>query len=68
MLASYLFEEIIMEVKWSKLVLKIVVWLSAEIFLTALGLDNMADYSEFVFQSRALVQISETSTSLGFSG
>ena len=68
MLASYLFEEIIMEVKWSKLVLKIVVWLSAEIFLTALGLDNVADYSEFVFQSRALVQISETSTSLGFSG
>ena len=56
-----------MKVKWSKLVLKILVWLSTEIFLTALGLDNMADYSEFVFQYRALVQIAEASTPLDFS-
>ena len=56
-----------MKLKWSKLVLKIVVWLSAEIYLTATGLDNLADYSEFVFQYRALVQIAEASNALGFS-
>jgi hypothetical protein len=66
-LASYLFKETIMKLKWSKLVLKIVVWLSAEIYLTATGLDNLADYSEFVFQYRALVQIAEASNALGFS-
>lgn len=60
MLTSYLFKAEIMNIKWSKLVLKIVVWLSAEIFLTALGLDNIADYSEFVFQDGALVQIAKT--------
>jgi len=56
-----------MKVKWSKLVFKIIGWLSAEIFLTAIGLDNLADYSEFVFQYRALVQIAEASNALGFS-
>ena len=56
-----------MKVKWSELFIKIVVWLSAEIFLTALGLDNLADYSEFVFQYRALIQIAQTSTPLDFS-
>ncbi|WP_144875014.1 hypothetical protein [Hyella patelloides] len=52
-----------MKVKWSQLVLKIIVWLFAEIYLTALGLDNLADYSEFIFGYRAFLQIAETSTS-----
>ena len=56
-----------MKVKWSELFIKIVVWLSAEIVLTALGLDDLADYSEFVFQYRALIQIAQTSTPLDFS-
>ena len=29
------------------------VWLFAEIALTFLGLDDLADYSEFIFQSRS---------------
>ena len=37
-----------------------IAWLSAEIFLTTLGLDNLADYGEFVFQDRAWIYISET--------
>ncbi len=53
-----------MNVKWSKLVLKTIIWLSAEMYLTAIGLDNMADYGEFV-QYRDLVQIAQVSTSLG---
>ncbi len=38
-----------MQIKGKKLLLKTVVWLIAEILLTFLGLDNLADYSEFIF-------------------
>ena len=53
-----------MKVKWSHLILKILIWLSAEIYLTAIGLDNLADYGEYVFQYKALIQIAEASTPL----
>ncbi len=53
-----------MKVKWSKLIIKITAWLFAEIFLTLLNLDNLADYGEFVFQSKALIEIAEASTAL----
>ena len=66
MFIVYLFKEIIMNVQWSKLVFKIAVWLSFEIFLTTLGLDDLADYSEFVFQYKAFGYIAETSTDIGF--
>ena len=29
---------------------KIIVWLAAEILLTSLGTDDLADYSEFIFE------------------
>lgn len=35
---------------WSKLFIKAAIWLCAEIALTCLGLDDLADYSEFVAQ------------------
>lgn len=54
-----------MKVKWSQLILKIIVWLFAEMYLTVLGLDNLADYGEFVFQYRALVTIADASSSFG---
>ncbi len=38
-----------MQVQWKKLLVKIIVWLAAEILLNFLGLDTLADYSEFVF-------------------
>ena len=38
-----------MQVQWKKLLAKIIVWLAAEILLNFLGLDTLADYSEFVF-------------------
>ncbi len=56
-----------MKVNWSRLIFKIIVWLFAEMYLTVLGLDNLADYGEFVFQYRALLQITETSKTLSFS-
>jgi hypothetical protein len=37
-----------------KSVLKIVIWLVAEIILNISGLDDLADYSEFVFEKSAI--------------
>ena len=34
----------------NKLIAKIVIWLAAEILLSFLGLDDLADYSEFVYE------------------
>ena len=39
-----------MEIHWKKLLAKAAVWLMAEILLTLLGLDDLADYSEFIFE------------------
>lgn len=36
-------------IKWKKLLRKTGVWLTTEILLNLIGLDNFADYSEFVF-------------------
>jgi hypothetical protein len=41
-----------MRCHWEKPLVKIAVWLCAEITLSLMGLDNLADYSEFVFQDR----------------
>lgn len=38
-----------MQVKWKKLLAKTVVWLASEILLNFLEIDNLADYSEFIF-------------------
>lgn len=38
-----------MQVQWKKLLAKIIFWLAAEILLSFLGLDTIADYSEFLF-------------------
>ena len=38
-----------MKIRWKKLLTNSFMWLSAEIFLNCIGLDTVADYSEFVF-------------------
>ncbi|AFZ36462.1 hypothetical protein Sta7437_2943 [Stanieria cyanosphaera PCC 7437] len=39
-------------------VFKIFIWLTAEIFLNLIGLDDLADYSEFIFEHKLkIVQI-----------
>ncbi len=35
---------------WKSGFAKVTVWLAAEILLNLVGLDNLADYSEFVFE------------------
>ncbi|UBF27897.1 hypothetical protein K9N68_08370 [Kovacikia minuta CCNUW1] len=34
---------------WKSAFVKTTIWLAAEVLLTVVGLDNLADYSEFVF-------------------
>lgn len=34
---------------WKKLTLKVTLWLAAEVAFNLVGLDNIADYTEFVF-------------------
>lgn len=36
-----------MKVRWKMLIAKTTFWVLTEVFLTVLGLDNLADYSEF---------------------
>jgi hypothetical protein len=43
-----------MQVRWKKLLSQIMVWLVVEIILNLLGLDNLADYGEFVFDKDAI--------------
>lgn len=39
-----------MQVHWKTLLVRTTFWLLVEISLNCLGLDDMADYSEFVFE------------------
>ncbi len=39
-----------MNTQWHKILVKITFWLILEILLNVLGLDSLADYSEFVFE------------------
>ncbi len=38
--------------KWQKLLIKITFWFIAEVLLNIFGMDDLADYSEFVFEHR----------------
>ncbi len=38
-----------MKLQWHKLLLKLTIWLALEIVLNLMGLDDVADYSEFIF-------------------
>lgn len=41
-----------MSIHWQNLLARAAFWLCAEITFTLLGLDNLADYSEFIFHDR----------------
>lgn len=44
-----------MQKPWQKTVAKLVIWLAAEILLNFLGIDNLADYGEFVFERDVVI-------------
>lgn len=37
-----------MQVKWGKMAIKVTIWLTTEVLLNLAGLDNLADYGEFL--------------------
>ncbi len=43
-----------MKIQWKLLLLKGVIWLTSEIVLTLVGLDDLADYSEIIFEKHTL--------------
>ncbi|HEY9762578.1 MAG TPA: hypothetical protein V6D07_08640 [Trichocoleus sp.] len=47
------------KVRWKKLLLHGSLWVSTEVLLGAVGLDNLADYSEFLMQSRLSTHLME---------
>ena len=42
-----------MKTKRNELIVKAVTWILAEVVLNLVGLDNLADYSEFVFDQNS---------------
>ena len=46
-----------MKIQWKKLWVKIIIWLGAEILLTAIGLDDLADYSEFLGHQKEIASL-----------
>ena len=46
-----------MKVQWKKLLVKTTFWLLAEIWFNFMGIDNLADYGEFVFERHEIVQM-----------
>lgn len=46
-----------MSVKWRKLLLRGSIWLILEIILNCVGIDDMADYSEYIFERNQITLI-----------
>ncbi len=40
-----------MNVRWQKLLVKTSFWLATEIILNLVGIDDLADYSEFIYEN-----------------
>ncbi len=45
-----------MNVRWKKLLVTTTLWLVTEIGFNFLGIDNLVDYSEFIFERPEIVQ------------
>jgi hypothetical protein len=54
----------VMAVRWSKLMVEVGMWLCTEAVLTAVGLDDLANYSEFMLQHQSTFQSLSSSISL----
>ena len=46
-----------MEVRWKTLLTKMFIWLAAEIILNSMGLDTLADYSEFILDNNSVFHL-----------
>lgn len=46
-----------MKMQWQRIWAKATFWLLTEIILNLLGLDNLADYSEFLFEQEVAIAL-----------
>ena len=44
-----------MEIRWRKLIVSLLIWLAAELCLNVIGMDDLADCSEFVFEKHQMM-------------
>lgn len=44
----------VMKSGWRQSLIKIIIWVALEILLTVLGVDDLADYSEFIFEKHLI--------------
>ncbi|MDJ0534818.1 MAG: hypothetical protein QNJ70_20450 [Xenococcaceae cyanobacterium MO_207.B15] len=44
-----------MKIRWKALFIRGSFWLMTEMYLNLVGLDNLADYSEFIFERQQIV-------------
>lgn len=44
-----------MSIKWNKLLAYLFLWIVSEVILNVTGLDDLADYSEFLFDRKLIV-------------
>ena len=51
-------------VRWRKLLVKSTFWVSSELVLGLIGLDTLADYSEFLVQSRVAHHLTDAIATL----
>lgn len=47
-----------MKIKWKKFLTNALIWLAAEIILNSMGIDTLADYSEFIFSNNYISRLS----------
>ncbi|ACK69413.1 conserved hypothetical protein [Gloeothece citriformis PCC 7424] len=45
-----------MNIKWKVLLPKLLFWLVIELFLNCIGIDDLADYGEFVFERNLMIE------------
>lgn len=43
--------------QWKKVCFKVTTWILSEIVLNILGLDNLADYSEYIFDQEVIISL-----------
>lgn len=48
-----------MKTQWKNVWVKATIWLVTEIILNFIGLDNLADYSEFIFEQEVMIATSQ---------
>lgn len=55
-----------MKVQWKRILVKITVWLITDLLLNFLGLDDLADYGEFIFERFMVMNCQRLSYGLAF--